>query len=53
MLRQRSCRLGKYSEPLCSLLEQLSEKLMSSSVKRPTSLEPFETINKRNGSMAK
>jgi hypothetical protein len=45
--------LGKYSEPLKSLLDQLSEKLSNSSTKRPTSHEPIDVNNKRNAPMSK
>jgi len=44
---------GKYSEPLKSLLDQLSEKLSKSSIKRPTSQESIDVNNKRNAPMSK
>ncbi|CAF3336866.1 unnamed protein product [Rotaria sp. Silwood1] len=46
------CLGCKYSEPLKSLLEQLSEKLSNSSVKRPTSQESIDVNNKRNAPMS-
>ncbi|CAF1316597.1 unnamed protein product, partial [Rotaria sordida] len=46
------CLGCKYSEPLKSLLDQLSEKLASSSVKRSTSQELNDVNNKRNASMS-
>jgi hypothetical protein len=45
--------LGKYSEPLKSLLDQLSEKLSNSPIKRPTSQEQHDVNTKRNASMPK
>jgi len=45
--------LGKYSEPLKSLLDQLSEKLSNASIKRQTSHEAIDVNNKRNASMSK
>lgn len=45
--------VGKYSEPLKSLLEQLSDKLSNSSIKRSTSYEPADVNNKRNPTMSK
>lgn len=44
---------GKYSEPLKSLLDQLSEKLSNSSIKRQTSYESNDANNKRNAPMPK
>jgi hypothetical protein len=44
---------GKYSEPLKSLLDQLSEKLSKSSIKRPTSQESIDVNSKRNAPMSK
>lgn len=45
--------LGKYSEPLKSLLDQLSERLSHTSVKRPPAYEPTNVNNKRNATMLK
>ncbi|CAF2329169.1 unnamed protein product [Rotaria sp. Silwood2] len=46
------CLGCKYSEPLKSLLDQLSEKLTNSSIKRPTSQESTDINNKRNAPMS-
>ncbi|CAF2068217.1 unnamed protein product [Rotaria magnacalcarata] len=46
------CLGCKYSEPLKSLLDQLSEKLSNPSGKRPTSQESIGINNKRNALMS-
>ena len=48
-----SFSLGKYSEPLKSLLDQLSDRLSNSPVKRPTTHEPTNVNIKRNATMSK
>ncbi|CAF0792321.1 unnamed protein product [Adineta steineri] len=42
------CLGCKYSEPLKSLLDQLSERFSNLPIKRPTSQEPTDVNNKRN-----